>query len=105
MTKRNTVPSRQMAFQMKGHEVLSRFTQVHDWYKEGKAAAGGDGQKVLDVINARVQDERERHMYFASWGAAMETIEKKKDIMKISQVIAWRGPDGKPEKIQIEFHR
>lgn len=104
-SKKQTRPSRQMAFQMKGHEVLSRFTQAHDWYKEERAKTGG-GKKILDILLERIPgDERERQLYFAAWGAVLETVEKKRDAMKIKQVIAWRGPDGKPDQIQIEFSK
>lgn len=92
-----------MDFQMSFEEFQRRFLEISEWRdlwkNEKKPIAVGE------IIDLNVQDEKERHRYKAVWVSAMRCAEGKRDPKRIQKIICWRGDDGKPKDVQIEFSR
>jgi hypothetical protein len=91
--------SRQMAFQFSGAKLSAMVDEV-------QARVGSVPKDQLEAaLVEKFPDEKERHIARASIITLVKCYDSKRDYIHVRNVIVWRGPDGKPTDIQIEFNR
>lgn len=86
-----------MAFQITAY-------QLHQYLKRLVASRDNNPNvKFGDWLDSITQDPKEKDKFRAAFIAADLCLKKGRDVTRVSKVICWRDPEGKPGEVQVEF--
>ena len=91
--------SRQMAFQLSGMKLLERAGYLAESYEQGKY------KTAADWLNSLTTDPKERAINLAVFSVMKKCTDIGRKITAVKQIIGWRGPDGKPQDLEVQWDR
>ncbi len=91
--------SKQMAFQLTGMKLQERMKSLAASYEPGKHKTAGDWLKTLTT------DPKEHAINLAVFSVMKRCTDIGRKVTEVRQIIAWRGPDGNPRDLEIQWNR
>ncbi len=91
--------SRQMAFQLTRMKLQERVKSLVESYEEEKH------KTAADWLNSLTTDPKERAINLAVFSVMRKCTQDGRKITTVKQIIGWRGPDGKPQDLEVQWDR
>lgn len=92
--------SKQMAFQFTQLAFREKLVELLETWK-----TQGQGKTHGAWIDSITPDEKERLKLKAIFIVFNRCREEGRDILTVKKVVGWRGPDGKPKDLEIQWEQ
>lgn len=96
--------SKQMAFQFTQLQFREQMRATLESYEEGQRNHKNP-REWLDSITTGEPDKKKRQKLTVIWGVITRCWDKNRDVMRVKKIVVWRGSDGEPGEVQIEWER